>query len=216
MRAASINGLRTLEPVGNRSAKERPREEHHGLRARDLLLPGLLVLGAGAVVAGFTVARPVGNPNVPEPAKPVDLNRYLGRWFELARYDAGFEQGCEAATAEYALRTDGLIRVLNICHQGSVDGPTLFAEGKARVVDGSGGAKLKVSFFGPFYFGNYWVLDHAEDYAWSIVGEPTGKYLWILSRDPTPSEADRDMLVERARDLGYDTSLLRMTKQKPA
>jgi apolipoprotein D and lipocalin family protein len=203
--------MRTLEPADHLPARER-----EGLRARDLVLPGLLVLGAGALVAGFTATRPVGNPRVPEPAKPVDLNRYLGRWFEFARYDSGFEQGCEAATAEYALRTDGLIRVLNICHQGSIDGPTQFAEGKARVVDGSGGTKLKVSFFGPFYFGNYWVLDHADDYSWSIVGEPTGKYLWILSRDPTPSEVDREMLIERAQALGYDTGMLRMTKQKAA
>jgi len=159
---------------------------------------------------------PVGNARVPEPAKPVDLERYLGRWYEIARYDNSFERGCEAATAEYSLRPDGLIRVLNACRDETPAGRVRSADGKAKIVSGSGNAKLKVSFFGPFFFGDYWVLDHADDYAWSIVGEPRGKYLWILSRDATPDAESIDMLLSRVRELGYDTALLRMTRQPPA
>ena len=125
-----------------------------------------------------------------------------------------FERGCEAATADYTRRPDGLIRVVNACRVGTPDGRTRSITGRARPVEGSGGAKLKVSFFGPFY-GDYWVLDHADDYTWSIVGEPSGKYLWILHRDPTPPESAVADLIAKAGALGYDTTMLRMTKQPP-
>jgi apolipoprotein D and lipocalin family protein len=79
-------------------------------------------------------------------------------------------------------------------------------------VDALTNAKLKVSFFGPFY-GDYWILDHADDYSWSIVGEPSGRYLWILDRDAAPPEAEVRRLIDRARSLGYDTSMLLRTVQ---
>ena len=175
-----------------------------------------LVLRAGAALALGACATlqrgPVGNAAVPQPAKPVDLDRYLGRWYELARYEASFQRGCEAVTADYSLRDDGLIGVLNRCRQGAVDGPVKQAEARAKIVDGSDNAKLKVSFFGPFYVGDYWVLDHADDYSWSIVGEPSGRYLWLLSREARPSADRREALNARVRALGYDLSLLRETQ----
>ena len=174
------------------------------MRAALLALP--LVLSLSACVSG-----PSGNPNPPQPAKAVELDRYLGKWYEVARYDMRFEKGCEGVTAEYSKRPDGLIRVLNTCRQGAVDGPVKVAEGKAKVVDTATNAKLKVSFFGPF-FGDYWVLDHADDYSWSIVGEGSGKYLWLLSRG-LPTDADRAALTARAKALGYDVTMLRPTKQ---
>lgn len=174
------------------------------MRAALLALPFVLTLGA-------CVSGPSGNPNPPQPAKAVELERYLGKWYEVARYDMRFEKGCEGVTAEYSKRPDGLIRVLNTCRQGAVDGPVKVAEGKAKVVDTATNAKLKVSFFGPF-FGDYWVLDHADDYSWSIVGEGSGKYLWLLSRG-LPTDADRAALTARAKALGYDVTMLRPTKQ---
>ena len=89
-------------------------------------------------------------------------------------------------------------------------GPLKVAKGRAKVVLGSQDAKLKVSFFGPFY-GDYWVLDHADDYSWSIVGEPSGRYLWILTRQVSPDAATRDLLQTRVKALGYDMSLIRQT-----
>ena len=86
------------------------------------------------------------------------------------------------------------------------------ANGKAKIVDGSNNAKLRVSFFGPFY-GDYWVLDRAEDYSWSIVGEPSGRYLWLLHRKPQPGAVTITQMRSRAAELGYDLSLLRMTQQ---
>jgi apolipoprotein D and lipocalin family protein len=172
--------------------------------------------GIGGLIASCVGSCPVGNRSVPEPAKPLDLSRYLGRWYEIARYDSSFERDCEGVTSEYSLRPDGLIRVLNTCHKGSPEGRVSTAEGKAKVVPGSGNTKLKVSFFGPFFFGDYWVLDHAEDYSWSIVGEPSGKYLWLLCREATPAEPIKASLLQRVSEIGYDTSMLRMTQQSPA
>ncbi|MGQ2990905.1 MAG: lipocalin family protein [Brevundimonas sp.] len=156
---------------------------------------------------------PVGNTAVPQPARSVDLTRYAGRWYEIGRYEAGFQRGCEAVTATYALRDDGLVGVVNTCRQDGLNGELRTVEGRAKVVEGSGGAKLKVSFFGPFYLGDYWVLDHAEDYSWSIVGEPSGRYLWLLSRAPRPSPQVRETIMNRASALGYDLSILRPTQQ---
>jgi apolipoprotein D and lipocalin family protein len=189
----------------------------------------LLVAGLGVVSA---VTRPARKPAPglapglarglarglapPVPAKSVDLDRYLGLWHEFARYDSWFERNCEAVTAEYSLRPDGLIRVVNVARRGSPAGLLRWAEAKARVIPGSNNTKLKVAFFGPFFLGNYWVLDHAEDYSWSIVGEASRRYFWILTRDAIPAATVQAMLIERAKALGYDTAMLHLTRQPPA
>jgi apolipoprotein D and lipocalin family protein len=167
---------------------------------------GLVALALLSVGGWRLRARhPVGNPHVPEPAKAVDLKRYLGRWYEIARYDQRFERGCEGATADYIMRRDGKIEVLNRCLKR--DGEIQEARGVAKIVDAETNAKLKVSFFRPFY-GNYWVLDHADDYSWSIVGEASGRYLWILSREPKPRDQVVGGLIKTASAMGYDTSML--------
>lgn len=178
------------------------------------LLRNFAVIALGALAPGGCAAafekHPVGNAAVPQPAKAVDLQRYLGRWYELARYEQGFQKDCDGVTADYALRDDGMISVLNSCRRP--DGKVTQAKGRAKIVDAVTGAKLKVSFFGPFY-GNYWVLDRAEDYSWAIIGEPSGRYLWVLSREANPGEASVEALIARTRALGYDTNMLRRTRQ---
>jgi apolipoprotein D and lipocalin family protein len=169
-------------------------------------MPGLGV----AACSALSSRHPVGNHSIPQPNKPVELQKYLGRWYEIARYEQGFQRDCDGVTADYALRADGSINVLNRCRKRG--GKLSEARGRAKVVDRITNAKLKVSFFGPF-FGDYWVLDHGEDYSWSIVGEGSGRYLWILNRHPTPTEAEIQKLIDRARALGYDTSMLRRTRQ---
>lgn len=188
---------------------------HGRFGAMKRTLPLLLLAGAAvALTACATIQRgPVGNPSVPQPAKPVDLNRYAGLWYEIARYEAGFQRGCEGVTATYGLREDGQVSVVNTCRQAGLNGEMRSAEAKAKVVEGSGNAKLKVSFFGPFYVGDYWVLDRADDYSWSIVGEPSGRYLWLLSRSAQPSPQVRETMMNRARELGYDLKFLRTTQQ---
>jgi apolipoprotein D and lipocalin family protein len=172
-----------------------------------------LILGAAIAVGACALLQqhPVGNASVAMPAKPVDLQRYLGRWYEIARYEQGFQRDCDGVTATYGLLPDGKISILNRCRKP--DGRLTEATGKAKVVDPATNARLKVSFFGPFYFGDYWVLDHADDYSWSIVGDPSGRYLWLLHRQPNPSEGEVQALFRRAAALGYDTTMLRRTKQ---
>jgi apolipoprotein D and lipocalin family protein len=169
------------------------------------LLKLLALLGVAALAACST-----GGSDAPEPAKPVELERYLGLWHEVARYPNRFEKGCTQVTAQYARRSDGLISVTNSCR--TAEGRVREAEGRAKVVGGEG-AKLKVSFFGPF-FSDYWVLDRADDYSWAMVGDSNGGLFWILSRTPEP--ANLPALLSRAEQLGYERSRLVMRQPGPA
>lgn len=173
------------------------------------LLTALSGLSACAVLS----KPPVGNTRVPEPAKAVELNRYIGRWYEIYRYDAAFQKGCEGSMADYALNDDGSIRVLNTCRKGAVNGPIKTAKARAVVKDKATNAKLKVTFFWPFS-GDYWVLDRGDDYQWAIVGEPSGRYLWVLSRNATPSAEEKALYRQRVESMGYNWALVRETKQQ--
>lgn len=159
-------------------------------------------------------ASPSGNPNVVSANKPVDLDRYSGVWYEYARYENFFERGCENVTAQYFKRPDGLVDVTNTCVLNDAQRTVKITHGKAKVLPNSNNSKLKVSFAGPFYFGDYWILDRAEDYSWSIVGEGSGKYLWLLTRDKHPSETTVKMMMAHAEELGYYIPMLEKTVQK--
>ncbi len=154
---------------------------------------------------------------VPLPTvESVDLNRYLGKWYEIARFDQKFQRGCTATTATYSLRKDGDISVLNECHLNSPQGPLKRAYGRAWVVDRNTNAKLKVQFFLtrfriPFLAGNYWILELDEDYQYVIIGDPSRKYLWILSRSAQMDETLYQELVQKAESLNFDTSKLLKT-----
>ncbi|QIG81977.1 lipocalin [Sphingosinithalassobacter tenebrarum] len=156
---------------------------------------------------------PVINPDVPEPVRPVDLGRYVGKWYELARHENRFEKGLDGCTAEYAQRDGGKIEVVNRGMRGWPDGDVQEARATAIIADEQSNAKLKVAFFGPLYTGDYWVLDHDEAYSWAIVGEPTGRYLWVLSRDARPEPAEAEAILKRVEELGYDRWALRPTRQ---
>ena len=145
----------------------------------------------------------------------VEVERYLGRWYEIARFPNRFEENCEGVTADYALREDGLIAVTNTCREGAPDGPVKAAKGRARIVDAQTNAKLEVSFFGPFW-GDYWIIDLAADYSLAIVGEPEGRYLWVLSRTPTISEARLAETISTLKGFGYNTDALYFPAQPPA
>ena len=147
--------------------------------------------------------------------KQVDLQRYLGTWYEIASYPQSFQKGCTATTATYALKENGEIDVLNRCRKGTIDGPEDVANGRARVVDTATNAKLEVSFFGPFW-GDYWVIDLDADYTFAVVGNPGRDYLWILSRTPTMEPAVYDGIIARLLAVGYDPARLVKTPQRPA
>lgn len=140
----------------------------------------------------------------------VDVDRYAGRWFEIARFPNNFERGCAGVTAEYARREDGRLSVVNTCREA--DGEVRRAVGSARIVDTETNARLKVRFGAPFE-GDYWVLDRAEDYSWALVGEPSGRFLWMLSRTATISDALKADLTSRLAARGYDTAALEWTVQ---
>lgn len=166
----------------------------------------------GAIVYSRATRPPVINPNVPEPAKPIDLDRYAGRWYELARHENRFEKGLDACTADYSRNDDGGLRIVNRGQRNWPDGDTTEATARAIVADEATNAKLKVAFFGPFYTGDYWVLDRGDAYEWAIVGEPGGRYLWVLARDPHPTPAEGEALLARVAALGYDRWALRTTR----
>ena len=175
-----------------------------------------LVALVAALVGDVVQAGEIGqivNKSVPQPIRPVDQSRYRGIWYEIGRYENFIERGCEGVSTDYEPRPDGLIQLTNICRKGSPSAPAQVIRGKAKVVDGSANAKMKVSFIGPFFIGDYWVLDHAPDYSWSIMAEPTGRYLWLLTRAAKPSPQVRQAIESRARQLGYDLSRLHPTQQ---
>ena len=148
----------------------------------------------------------------------VDLDRYLGEWYEIARFPNRFQDKCAGdVRARYARRSDGRIDVVNTCRVE--DGSTTEAKGVARIVDRQTRAKLKVRFapaflsFLPFVWGDYWIIGLADDYSWATVGSPDRRYLWILSRTPALGEAAFAAAVECARVNGFDTSRLVRTRQ---
>lgn len=142
----------------------------------------------------------------------VDLERYLGKWYEIASFPQSFQRGCVATTAEYRRRGDGAIGIINRCRIGSLDGPEKVARGRARVDDKATNAKLKVSFFGPFW-GDYWVIELGTGYEYAVVGHPSRDYLWILSRTPAIESDLYDDILARLMGHGYDVTRLRRTQQ---
>jgi apolipoprotein D and lipocalin family protein len=143
----------------------------------------------------------------------VDINRYLGKWYEIASYPAFFQAGCAGTTAEYSLNDDGTIAVLNSCFEGSLDAELRTAEGSARTVEGSNNAKLKVRFF--IFEGDYWILELGddEDYGYALVGAPSREFLWILSREPQLDDEIVDGVLSRLPEMGFDPDRLEWTLQ---
>lgn len=143
----------------------------------------------------------------------VDLNRYLGQWYEIARYPNWFQKKCAGGTtATYSIRQDGKIKVVNTCRQSSLDGPEVSKTGKAWVVDKNTNAKLKVQFFWPFA-GDYWIIDLGQNYEYVVVGHPGRKYLWILSRTPRIDEQLYNQILKTIEAQGYDPQKLLKTPQ---
>lgn len=163
-----------------------------------------LLIGALAFVAACA-SQPVNRTaQAPLPVAAVETSPYLGLWHEAARLPNRFQRDCAHSTADYALRDDGMISVRNTCYRA--DGEVRDIEGRARRVEPVAG-KLEVSFFGPFW-ADYWVLERAPDYSWSIVGEPSGRYLWVLTRAERISAEEHAAFEARLRALGYNTNAL--------
>ena len=150
-----------------------------------------------------------------EPLKTVpyvDISRYMGTWYEIGSFPQWFSRGCFNTWAEYTLRADGRVDVLNQCHKGSPTGRVKKAKGLARVVNTDTNAELKVSFFGPFE-GDYWVIELGDNYEYAVVSEPGRGTLWILSRTTTMDPAVLDALLERLKTVhDFDLTPFKFTR----
>ncbi|HZI88785.1 MAG TPA: lipocalin family protein [Pyrinomonadaceae bacterium] len=161
--------------------------------------------------AGFAAVALEGRKDELEVVQSVDLTRYTGRWYEIARLPNSFQKKCtDTVTADYSMRADGKIEVINRCRKASGEYST--AKGKAKIVDKKTNAKLKVTFFWPFY-GDYWILDLGPNYEYAVVGEPDRKYLWILSRSPQMDEALYQQLLQKMAAKGFNTEMMIKTSQ---
>ena len=144
--------------------------------------------------------------------KNVDINKYLGKWYEIARYEHYFEKDLEGVTANYSLMDDGMIRVQNAGYKDSLGGKYKEIIGKARKKKGEGSGELEVSFFWIFY-SDYKILELASDYSYALIGSESDDYLWILSRTPKMKRDDLDFLLRRIEERGYDTNQLYWVEQ---
>ena len=163
----------------------------------------LLAALAFTLPSTFVTAAPL--TAAPQPAKPVEISRYMGEWFEIARLHNRIEESCVSARSSYSQDTDGKIVAFQYCNKPG--GGASVYHATVSILDPPANAKLRLSFF-PLISKEYWVLDHAPDYAWAIVGTKEGKYLWLFARQAHPSAAEKAAIVARAEALGYDTSKL--------
>ncbi len=143
----------------------------------------------------------------------VDLKRYAGQWYEISRFPHRFQEGCVGSRAMYTLRDERKMTVLNECYEGSFSGTPRSAKGTAKVADKQTNAKLKVSFFWPFY-GDYWIIELGKEYEYAVVGHPDRTYLWVLSRTKTMDEALYQDILGRLAEKGYDVTRLIKTQQE--
>ena len=170
----------------------------------------ILIIIGNSLVSCKTQNTMINNSVV----KELDIQKYLGTWYEIARYDHSFERGLVGVTANYSFRDDGKIKVLNSGYKNSFDGKFYQAIGKAKIPDPiDAPAKLKVSFF-LFFYGDYYVLELDKDYQWAVIGSSSDKYLWILSRKPQMEEELYNQLLDKLQKRGYDVSKLLKVEQK--
>jgi apolipoprotein D and lipocalin family protein len=189
-------------------APRRPRRDRSRVRSWTLLLMSMAVM-----------TTPVDGQQ-PGPVRTVDgvnLDRYLGDWYEIARFPNRFQRSCAGdVRATYAKRPDGRIDVVNRCR--TAENEAMEAHGVARLVDSQTSAKLKVRFapsvlsFLPFVWGDYWILGLAEDYSWAVVGSPDRAYLWILARSPALDAERSASALAAARANAFDVDRLVRTR----
>lgn len=166
-----------------------------------------------------TVLAGADRPQSLETVSAVDLSSYTGKWYEIARLPNRFQKNCAGeVTADYSLQDDNQLKVVNMCSQET--GQTTTAEGQARLAVKNGtNSKLKVRFapswlsWLPMVWGDYWIIDLASDYSYSVVGTPDRKYLWILSRTPRMDEAIYQRIIKQTAAKGFDVSRLVKTRQ---
>jgi len=169
-----------------------------------------LVLLTSLSLYGF-----INNSNMidKQTVKGLNVEKYLGKWYEIARFNHRFERGLQGVTATYSMREDGKIKVVNSGFKGSINGPKSEAIGKAKIPNADDNAKLKVSFFW-FFYGDYFVIELDKDYKWAAIGSSSDNYLWILSRTSQIEDSLYNDILAKLKSRGYDTSKLIKVEQK--
>jgi len=168
------------------------------------------LIGISIIIAGCNNTKTMVDTQT---VKELDLVKFLGKWYEIARYPHSFEKDLVGVTATYSMRDDGKIRVVNQGFKHSLDGKVSRAEGKAKVPNPSEPGKLKVSFFW-FFYGDYFVMELDKvNYKWAVIGSSSSKYLWILSRKSQMDEVVYLDLLQKIRLRGYDLDNLIRVEQ---
>jgi apolipoprotein D and lipocalin family protein len=171
------------------------------------LLAGLLLLTACAATAATGAES-----KKPTAVASVDLEKYMGRWYEVARYPNSYQKGTVGVVAHYQLRDNGRITLKNSAFKKTLDGKVKKGSGSGKVVRNSDGAKWDVTFIWPFT-ADYWIIELDPEYAWAVVGQPSRKNLWILSRSPKLEDEVYADIIKRLEKHGYDASKLELTPQ---
>lgn len=176
-------------------------------------MPRALIVAATSLAALLSLAAPA-SAAAPEPQKPVDPAAIVGRWYEVARIHNKLQLDCEGSTFDFTAAGPKRFVLSQTCHKGSADGPAVVHRGNARVIDEQNNAKIRVAFLGGFMQKDYWVIDHAADNSWALLGTPDGRFMWLLARRPALPE--RAQVLARAKTLGFDLSRIEYAKQPPA
>lgn len=174
------------------------------------LLAAVLLLSACAATAATGVAG--AEQKRPTAVKSVDLEQYMGRWYEVARYPNSYQKGTVGVVAHYQLRDNGRITLKNTARKGTLTGKEKKGSGDGKVDRKSNGAKWDVTFIWPFT-ADYWIIELDPEYQWAVVGQPSRKNLWILSRSPKLETEVYDDIVDRLEKHGYDKDKLEKTPQ---
>jgi apolipoprotein D and lipocalin family protein len=158
--------------------------------------------------AGSTVAA------APQPMKPVPLALYSGRWYEIARTQNRMQPDCQGGTSEFRdWSPSGAFSVIQTCHKGSPRGPKQQITASGHILPGCANAKMKLGMLGGLISQEYWIVDHADNGAWAIMDRADGRYVWLLSRQPTLTSADKAAAMARLQQLGFDMTRLAFPKQ---
>lgn len=173
---------------------------------RLLIVSAMLIL----ISTGCSSSQKIKNMQLVD---EVNLNRFVGKWYEIARFPHSFEKGLVGVTATYKQMDNGKIKVINQGYKDSFDGKLKKAVGKAKLAKSGNPAHLKVSFFW-FFYADYLILELGDNYEYALIGSTSDKYLWILSRSPQMDNDTYSMLVQKAKERGYDTGKLSLVPQK--
>ena len=161
-------------------------------------------------ITGIVISQPAMSQR--EYVKSVDIQRYMGIWYEIARFPQKFEKNLTGVTATYSLNADGTVKVVNAGHYLTLGGRMKSAVGKAKFAGNEKNGHLKVSFF-LFFYADYFIMALDENYQWALIGSKSDNYLWILSRTPQMDRQTYDQILERARQMGYNLSRLEEVHQ---